>query len=409
MQPLEPDTIVAKQHKSRWLKVLVVTLGTIAVLALAAYGFYETQKTGHSDPQAREPVQPTEDAILLSIRRGVAYVKSYQEHDGEFSRGMLDPKPAFTALVVDALVRSPERYNEADHPWLALAVEAILRHRQENGSICTPLFQLDNYATAISVMALTHVDSQKYADTIARARNFLVNGQNESGGWGYGPDSRSDGSNTIMALSALHESGSVDAKTVAGVRRFLNATINDSEFNPAPWVNDGKGFIYGIGEGDRKGLGESKVYAKLPDGREVPLAYGLMSYAGLTSFIYAEVDRSDPRVKSAFEWVKNNYNLERNVNLKHDGLMYYYLTMAKALATYGRRLITTSDGAVHDWPVELSEKVISLQKQDGSKQDGSWVNERSGRWLESDAVMVTAFMIRTLSICHDGIHGERAQ
>ena len=75
-----------------------------------------------------------------------------EKDDGEFSKGLLDPKPAFTALVVDACVRSPDRIREADHPWLARAVEAILSHRQEDGGIYTSGFGLDNYTTAISVM-----------------------------------------------------------------------------------------------------------------------------------------------------------------------------------------------------------------------------------------------------------------
>jgi hypothetical protein len=35
--------------------------------------------------------------------------------------------------------------------------------------------------------------------------------------------------------------------------------------------------------------------------------------------------------------------------------------------------------------------------------DGSWRNKASNRWYEHDSVQVTAFAIRTLSICHDDL------
>ena len=37
-----------------------------------------------------------------------------------------------------------------------------------------------------------------------------------------------------------------------------------------------------------------------------------MSYAGLQSFLYLKVARDDPRVVSAYKWVKNNFTLEEN-------------------------------------------------------------------------------------------------
>jgi squalene-hopene/tetraprenyl-beta-curcumene cyclase len=131
------------------------------------------------------------------------------------------------------------------------------------------------------------------------------------------------------------------------------------------------------------------------DGRVGYKSYGLMSYAVLVSFLWTGVDREDPRVKSAFKWVQNNWTLEENRNLGNSGLYYYYLTMAKALRTYGQRKITTADGKVHDWPVELADRIISLQKP-----DGSWRNENN-TWFETDSVLVTAYMVRALTICRE--------
>jgi hypothetical protein len=47
----------------------------------------------------------------------------------------------------------------------------------------------------------------------------------------------------------------------------------------------------------------------------------------------------------------------------------------------------------------MSKKLIALQRT-----DGSWFNADSAKWMEDDPVLVTAFVIRTLSICHRELH-----
>ena len=148
--------------------------------------------------------------------------------------------------------------------------------------------------------------------------------------------------------------------------------------------------------------GESKAPDEIKNGVRILKSYGLMSYAGLKSFMYMNVPKDDPRVTSAHKWVLDNYTLDENKNIGSDGLFYYYQTMAKALASYGERELTTSDGKKHDWAKELSEKIIALQDP-----DGSWHNKQSARWMENDTVMVTAFSIRALSICHDFMNAKK--
>src|SRR6185295_15454375 len=100
------------------LKKVFKILGIIVcVLLIAGAYLYFFEMPGHSEP-TRPPakIADTSDKILDSIRRGADYVERHQEADGHFSKGWLDPKPAFTALIVDALARSPEHYREKDHP-----------------------------------------------------------------------------------------------------------------------------------------------------------------------------------------------------------------------------------------------------------------------------------------------------
>jgi squalene-hopene/tetraprenyl-beta-curcumene cyclase len=239
------------------------------------------------------------------------------------------------------------------------------------------------------------MNNPAYDGVIKKASDYVQGVQQDDGGTGYNPSSRSDLSNTVMSVEALKAAG-LDEDSAAFKRAAAfaalcqnNAETNKMEF--AAVVNDG-GFIYR--PGDSK-AGEVKVRGKV--GYK---SYGLMSYAGLVVFLWAGVDRDDPRVRSAFRWVENNWTLEENRNLEDAGLYYYYLTMAKALRAYGQRRIKTSDGVVHDWPQELADKVVSLQKP-----DGSWVNANS-QWFESDSVLVTAYAVRTLSICHEVLNAR---
>ena len=49
-----------------------------------------------------------------------------------------------------------------------------------------------------------------------------------------------------------------------------------------------------------------------------------MSYAGLLSFIYAEMDPQDSRVKAVKEWLSKHYTIDENPGMGPQGLFYYY-------------------------------------------------------------------------------------
>ncbi len=132
----------------------VVGLVICLLVALGAYLYMYEQPTHSESKRPPETIADSGDKGIDAIRRGADYIKRHQESDGHFSKGLLDPKPAFTALVVDALARSPEKYREKDHPFLEKAAAAIVAKQQSDGSICTPVLSLDTYSTAQSVMAL---------------------------------------------------------------------------------------------------------------------------------------------------------------------------------------------------------------------------------------------------------------
>jgi squalene-hopene/tetraprenyl-beta-curcumene cyclase len=370
--------------------------GGLVALAGAAGLLYLTQTSHHSAAtRTPEAIARSGDPTLDAIRRAIAYLETRQEADGEFSAGLLDPKPAFTALVVDAVARSPEAKTAMARPFFARAWRAILMHQQEDGGIYTKNLGLDGYCTAISLMALVRVGDPSLATPIERARAYLASCQvdadgNYKGGFGYSKGaSKADLSNTVLALEALKETGlKKDDPICQRVQGFLDACHNDSESNKAAWATSDGGFIYRPGE--------SKAGSYTDDaGAKRFRSYGLMSYAGLLSFLTAYVDHQDPRVQSSWKWVRSNWDLENNRNLGPRGLYYYYLTMAKALAAWGEREVVTADGVKHDWPVELAQAIVARQRA-----DGSWKND-DRTWLETDEVLVTAYMLRALSVCRD--------
>ena len=68
--------------------------------------------------------------------------------------------------------------------------------------------------------------------------------------------------------------------------------------------------------------------------------------------------------------------------------------MAKALRLYGKKTLIDTKGVSHDWYQELADKLIEVQKP-----DGSWMNENS-RWLEALPVLATSYAILSLDTAY---------
>ena len=323
------------------------------------------------------------------VARGMKYLVGKQDPDGSWFHD-----PAFTGLAVRALLESGMKESDAA---VANGIKFLKKFQQPNGAIYNPERGMANYATSIAVTALAATGNPAHDGTIKKARDFLVKGQLDEGenydkkhhfygGAGYGSKpGRTDLSNTHFMLEAWRAAG-LDENDPAWEKAvtFLERCQNRGKSNDQPFASDDGGFVYSPVESK---AGE----VKLPDGRKGLRSYGSMTYAGLLSFIYADVDREDARVQAAVEWCKKNYTLEANPGLGAQGLFYYYHTMAKALDVHGEEIIVDSSGAPHKWREELRSKLASLQNP-----DGSWVNANS-RWMEKNPVLVTAYALLALA------------
>jgi squalene-hopene/tetraprenyl-beta-curcumene cyclase len=346
--------------------------------------------------------------VARGQERGLAWLLKQQEANGSWRH-----HPAITGLAITALARGENPPQDV----IDRAVKFILSNVKTNGAIYGggESDKYPNYSTAICTMALLATGKPEVMDVIKNARKFLLGSQFDEGegvvstnasygGIGYGRRERPDLSNSQLALEAIRLTEALETQASnesphTGTRlhwkkaiEFLQRCQNLPGTNDQAWAknattNDVGGFVYMPGYSFA-----DETAAATPD---TPLrSYGSMTYAGLKSFIYAELKKDDPRVQAALAWVKRNYTVDENPGMGAQGLFYYYHTFAKALSVYGDDTITDAAGKQHDWRYELMKKLVTLQKA-----DGFWQNENN-RWWENDPVLCTSYSLLALNIVH---------
>jgi squalene-hopene/tetraprenyl-beta-curcumene cyclase len=385
-----------------FLVIVITVLSSFGLTAIAAQNVVAPKM---SDPSVRNEVQH-------AIDRGLKWLEKNQQTNGFWS---MEEQPALTALVLLAFQGEPgSRYSKTQPDFLKRGYSYLESCVQPDGSIYRKK-ELLTHNTALSVLALSAAKDPKYDNAIRKGRQFLVGLQNDfgtagktddvfDGGVGYGTKyEHSDMANTLSALEALHytkdiarDKGWDDAKDLnwSAAIAFLENCQHLKRYNEQPWASDDKrnkgGFIYYPGHSM---AGETN----LESGRVALRSYGSASYAGLLSYIYADLKRDDPRVQAVFEWLRTNYTLEENPGMGPQGLYYYFHTMAKALNSLGVDELELADGKKVNWRRDLALKLLDLQKG-----DGSWVND-NGRWWEKDPVLVTSYAVMALEIIHRGL------
>lgn len=362
--------------------------------------------------EAREDAgSPAPPAGNLSLRqevrhaldKGRAWLAARQNTDGSWAS---PDYPALTALVLTALT-GPVPPSPAD-PNIDKGYAYLLGCAQPDGGIYKK--DLQSYNTSVALTALTLRARPADRAVIQNARQFLIGLQTGdappgdtnsvfSGGIGYGKtEKRPDLSNTMLALEALYQSKPL-VETADGLKvpdldwkaavRFVQNCQNLPAYNKQPWASDDSqnrgGFIYLPG---RSNAGQTN----LPSGRIALRSYGTISYAGLLSYIYADLKFDDPRVLAAMDWLRGNYTVEENPGMGPQGLYYYYVLMAKALSMAGVDILETKDGRKINWREDLALKLINLQHG-----DGSWAND-NGRWWEKDPILDTAYTMTAMEI-----------
>lgn len=381
---------------------LLLAIGTAGAQEMTSVSTVET---------ALSPVpESLRNEARAAMNRATAWLLNQQQPEGHWSNPDF---PALTALPVWAILKAGVEPSEA----IDRAAAYLASTFNENGSFCREPREerkgggLCNYNTALVIVALHALGNPEHVPLIQKARTYIASSQHfgddlYQGGMGYDADTGrpyADLSNSYLAYEAMRLTESVeDLRTQVGERadldwkaaeEFIQRVQNRPESNDQPWASDDPenagGFAY---KPDSSMAGSTTNEAG-----EIRLrSYGSMTYAGLLSFIYAEVDKNDPRVQSAYEWSQKNWSVDANPGMELQGLFYYYQTLAKALSAMNTDVITLADGTTINWRTELIKKLLSLQKiePDGT---GFWVNSE-GRWWEADPILVTSYSLLAMAM-----------
>jgi squalene-hopene/tetraprenyl-beta-curcumene cyclase len=371
----------------------------IAMLVLATTGM--AYSAGVLDGNARREA-------AAAVTRGNAFLLSRQGANGAWLE-----HPAITSLACTALLGNPSSTPAAWRQAVDRGLAFVRGHAQEDGSIWNhQTEQYPNYSTAVSLVALATRNAPEDQAIIRKAREFLLGSQFADaagdgasfGGIGYGKQLRPDLSNSQWALEALRLTDHLDREPFTNdperARRadlaweraveFLSKCQNLVESNDQGWVvsdaDNRGGFVYMPGESKA-----GEVEDGAADGKGLR-SYGSMTYAGFKSMIYAKLQRDDPRVQAAWDWISRHVTFTENPGMGLSGYYYYLYTGAKALAAYGAPVIVDPHGVRHCWRTELAAELVRRQHE-----DGRWVNE-DGRWFESMPELVTAYAVLTLEV-----------
>ena len=385
-------------------------------------------KTGRPDPRPSQtqeaPLKPlpnydptAKTDIDAVMRKGIEFLMKRQGPGGEYGSPVTkDQWLGVTALTAQALWAWPGAMPKDLLAAAKKATDKVAGAARADGSIHGS--GLENYTTSASVGALVASKDPNYRAVIEKARKFLEGIQADEaegiskdhwsyGGFGYGDEERPDMSNTHIRPRCAGGRGRETQRSGApeGARVPDPMPKQQREQSHRSLARRSAG---GRGERRRRHLlpGNSKAgNEKTADGKEIARSYGSMSYALLKGFVFAGLAKDDPRLKAVMDWCKKNYTLDRvpgyeemakvSPRVPYQGLYYYYMTMANALAALGVDTIETPDGKKHDWRAELAARLASLQKP-----DGSWSNDNSPRWYEGDELIATDYAILTLKALH---------
>lgn len=378
-------------------RLSLVLLGLLAVSGIA-----EAQLSG---PRLNVSLKLE---VKRAIDRGTKFILGQQKKEGFWTD---KEHPALTALALTALHGHPSgKYRKQPTDGMRQAYDFLLANQKADGGIYVEGYA--NYNTAVSMMGLLTSEQSEFDDALRAARGYLVGLQNDlgekgeidtpfDGGVGYGRRyPHSDLNNTLLALEAIHHTRHlvVDTGLVAkdlnwgAAISFLQNCQNLPEFNKGTNVagdaaNLG-GFHYYPGYSQAGNVTNSHT------GRVSLRSYGSASYAGLLSYVYADLKHDDPRVQSVVAWLGSNYTLEENPGMGQQGLFYYYQLITRAMIAAKMDKLPGKDGTLIDWRRDISLRVVNLQKS-----DGSWANENN-RWWESDPVLVTSYSLIALEMIY---------
>jgi len=304
-------------------------------------------------------------AIVVSdlINNGLAWL-SQQQDRGD---GSWDGSPGVTSLCLLAYLNNNiTEGNPAVDGGINYLINETRLDWDENNP---PIGRDATYSASMAILALKATMNEDYADIINTLgewleqtqwdENNLWGGTNNSnaiyGGWGYGHNDSNwaDLSNTQWALMGLDAWGNLSKNDGLWSRALV--------FLERCQSNISGGFGYMPSDMD---MGPKQ---RGPEPGPMDNAYGSMSAAGLWSLMLCGLNDVDPKVQAAIGWFERNYTWKENPHQGDQWLMYYYITLAKALTMVGMDFINIVNGTYtsngpHNWTYDMNENLTAMKK-----------------------------------------------
>lgn len=361
------------------------------VILIVAVACFFVRSSARADDKQAPPDAKEGKAVAY---RAIAYLRANQGDNGSFSPSLAGP--GVSAVVATGLIRNGVSLND---PMLSKLMAYLEKSVKSDGGVYDK--GLANYTTSVAIMAFSEANhDHRYDSVIKNALDYvkkLQAGATERsptdpqyGGLGYDGNGRPDMSNTQYFLDALQAAG-----VSKGDPAVQKALIFVSRCQNLPGENNDQAFAKKTTDDDRGGLVYNPAGGRRDQTPEGGLrSAGAMTYGGLKSFLYAGVNKDDPRVQGALRWIKGHYTLEANPGMGQAGLYYYYHSFAKAMNALGEDEFTDSKGVKHNWRRELFETLKKKQQP-----NGSWTNPGDRAFGEGDPNLATAFALLALSYC----------
>ncbi len=278
-------------------------------------------------PEVHDPA--LQGKVDAAVDKGLAFLRAQQKPEGYWSS---PDYPGLSGLIVQTFLGAgggKHRADEAAEKGLAF----IRKNAHPDGGIYAE--RMGNYNTSVCLMTLLLAKDPKDAAIIEAAHGYVVGAQTKNssnpagdGGFGYesggsGRQTRPDLDNTVFALEAMRlyreahqakETAPNEDLNWKAALDFVSRCQQLPATNPQKWVSESAdekgGFVYTPDGGGDRG----------PAGEKAPRSYGTMTYAGVLSFIYADLKKDDPRVVAALDWIARHYTLDENPGQGAQGL-----------------------------------------------------------------------------------------
>src|SRR5579883_2135218 len=304
-------------------RISFVALALVLAVALGTFALSQAAKTSWPAMSSS-----TRQAAQDSLAKGLQYLRQNQKPNGSW-----EMHEGITGLAAMAFLKQPGSWKK-DEPYVDKALKYIATLAKSDGSIYSKDMPAVN--TAIAIMAFKESGKPEYASLIKKGQDYLVKAQFDEGegikpsdknygGIGYDDESRADLSNLHHVLEALKETSlPKDNPLWDKAIKFIERTQNRKGSNDQSWAGDDGGFIYMPGMSFSGGT----------------KSYGSMTYAGLLSYSYSNLQKTDNRVSDAYNWIRTHYTVDENPGLGKTTLYYYYMVFAKGLRVIGEPVVT---------------------------------------------------------------------